>query len=86
MLEATVVIVNPKGIHIRPSSLIAECARKSSSEVRLKKGSQNVNAKNVLEVMQLVAMPGDNVTISISDDAAEDLMRELKGIFAIVYD
>ncbi len=66
------VILNPEGLHARPTAVLANSAKRFTAEIRLVKGDREANAKSVVAVMGLDVKRHDRVRI-IADglDAAE---------------
>jgi len=72
MVERTVVITNPLGIHARPAALIVQCAADYSSDIFLSKGDvSGVNGKSIMGVMMLAAEKGSQVKIVAEGPDAE---------------
>ncbi|MEE3233890.1 MAG: HPr family phosphocarrier protein [Candidatus Latescibacterota bacterium] len=72
MVERTVVITNPLGIHARPAALIVQCAADYSSDIFLSKGDvSGVNGKSIMGVMMLAAEKGSQVKIVAEGTDAE---------------
>ena len=64
MVEKTVVINNPLGLHARPAALVVQAAAKFKSEIFFSKGDiQGVNSKSIMGVMMLAAEQGSEITI-----------------------
>jgi phosphocarrier protein FPr len=67
-----IVIPNPAGLHARPAAVLSDLAQKYDSEIRLKRGDDQVNAKSVVAIMGLGAARGDKVqVIAHGPDSAE---------------
>jgi len=67
-----VLLRNRYGLHARPAALFVELSNRFQSEITVRKGEQEENAKNILAVMTLGAGPGTVLTISaIGPDAQE---------------
>jgi phosphocarrier protein HPr len=73
----TVILTNPTGLHARPAKVFAQEAAGSGATVTLTKGDQSVNARSVLSVLTLDCHEGDEVTISVEGDAADDVLAHL---------
>src|SRR5215207_6923345 len=78
-----VIIPNPEGLHARPAAVLANLAQKYESDVRLKRGDDQANAKSVMAVMGLEVLTGHKVqVIARGPDAAQaadelaDALRE----------
>jgi multiphosphoryl transfer protein len=67
-----VIIPNPEGLHARPAAVLASLAQKYESDVRLKRGDDNANAKSVMAIMGLEVLTGHKVqVIARGPDAAQ---------------
>ena len=71
-LSDPVVVPNTVGLHARPAAALVNAAKAYSSEVRLRRGNRDVNAKSLVSIMSLGVKQGDPVQISaIGPDACE---------------
>jgi len=78
MLERTVVINNPLGIHARPAALVVQAAAKLKSEIFFSKGDiRRVNGKSIMGVMMLAAEQGSEITIEAEGEDAEEAVETL---------
>lgn len=78
VIEKNVTVINPLGVHARPSAMIVQTASKFRAEIWLIKDGNEVNAKSMLGVMTLAAEMGSVVTVR-ADGSDED-----KAVDAIV--
>jgi phosphocarrier protein FPr len=80
--SAAVVIPNPAGLHARPAAVLSDLAQKYDSEIRLKRGDDQCNAKSVVAIMGLGVAQGDKVQVVAhgpdSADAADELATALR--------
>lgn len=63
MVEKTVVITNPEGLHARPAALFVQTAGKFTSNVWIKVGKTKVNAKSIMGLISLAVAQGTEVVI-----------------------
>src|SRR5215218_1455192 len=77
-----VIIPNPEGLHARPAAVLANLAQKYESDVRLKRGDDQANAKSVMAIMGLEVMTGHKVQVIAhgpdTAQAAEELAEALR--------
>ena len=67
-----VVIPNPAGLHARPAAVLSNLAQKYESDVRLKRGDEQANAKSVMAIMGMEVAKGHKVqVIAHGPDAAQ---------------
>ncbi|MCS7236959.1 MAG: HPr family phosphocarrier protein [Thermoguttaceae bacterium] len=75
MAEASVVrkvrVRAPDGLHMRSAAAIATLVRQRNAEVILHKGEQSANGANVLEILTLAVMEGEELTVEAKGPEAE---------------
>lgn len=59
----TLVIINPTGLHARPSATLASLAKRFEATIELLKGDQRANARSVVALMALEVNRGDKVQL-----------------------
>jgi phosphocarrier protein len=72
MVEKTIEITNPTGLHARPAALFVQTAGKFTSNIWIKAGQKKVNAKSIMGLISLAISNGTEITI-IADGEDEDL-------------
>lgn len=78
MPQRTVTIGSSVGLHARPAKLFTQAAAASGATVRLAKGDgPAVDGASILRVMALGAKHGEDVTLSVEGDRAEEVLDEL---------
>lgn len=78
--QITLKITHPVGLHARPASIFVKTAKNFSADILVSYGGREVNAKSILNILQLGAGQGAEITISAkgSDrDAALQALTEL---------
>ena len=74
---AKVVIGNSLGLHARPAMSFVDTANRFAADVRVKKGSQSVDGKSIMQMMMLAATQGTQLRIEAEGDDAEDAIAAL---------
>ncbi|MEM8944085.1 MAG: HPr family phosphocarrier protein [Planctomycetota bacterium] len=77
VVEKTVVISNPQGLHARPAELFARLALQFESEIEVIRESHRVDAKSILHVLTLGAAQGTELTLLAQGDDAEAALEAL---------
>jgi len=72
MVEKTIEITNPSGLHARPAALFVQTAGKFTSNIWIKVGDKKVNAKSIMGLISLAVSRGTEITI-IADGEDEEL-------------
>src|SRR5215218_6576968 len=77
-----VIIPNPEGLHARPAAVLSNFAQKYESDVRLKRGDDQANAKSVMALLGLEVLKGHKVQVIAhgpdAAQAAEELAEVLR--------
>jgi phosphocarrier protein len=84
MVSFSRTVKDEHGIHARPAGVLVNCAKKFSSEITVKKGEKESNAKRLLSVMGLGAKHGETLEFIIDGndekEAAEEIIQALADI------
>ncbi len=80
-LRRTFKVVNVQGLHARPCHSIVSTVLGSQSEVRIRSGSREVNAKSILELMTLNAGLGTELEVRAWGNDAALLLARLEELF-----
>lgn len=80
MIENTVTIKNPSGLHLRPAGLLCQEAMKFTSLITFKYGKDNsgtANAKSILSVLGACVRCGDKITLICDGEDETEAMSAL---------
>lgn len=72
-----IAIANTLGLHARPAAVLVNLAKKYKSDLRLKRGSDQANAKSVVSIMSMQVAQGDNVLLTAQGADAAAAIAEL---------
>ena len=83
MLEATVKIINPLGLHARAAAQLVRLAGKFKSRIKLVRIDNQVmaDAKSILSVLTLAAAYGTELNLSVE---GEDEVEALNSVEEII--
>ncbi|BAH46816.1 MULTISPECIES: HPr family phosphocarrier protein [Brevibacillus] len=85
MLTKTFTIQNPTGLHARPATLFVQKATSFPCEVNVIKGTKKINGKSIMGLMTLGAKLGEQITLEITGEQAEQAMEELGKLLMSVH-
>ncbi len=77
MAERETTVGPQEGLHARPAAQFVKTAKQFSSEVVVKKGDKEANAKSSLKIMTLGARKGDTIVIQAEGDDAQEAVDAL---------
>lgn len=80
MPSIELTIANEVGLHARPAALFVQEASKFKSEVSVRNGEQEVNAKSILGVLMLGADQGCVITVTAEGEDAEAALEAIKAL------
>jgi phosphocarrier protein HPr len=81
LVERQIEVVNKLGLHARPAAMLVSTAGKFKSEISLKKGEVEANAKSILGVMMLAAEVGSIVTVKAQGEDEEQAAQAIAQLF-----
>ena len=77
LVSPPIVVPNVSGLHARPAAVVAQRAKRFVADVRLRRGTEGVNARSVVAIMGLAINRGDRVHVEASGADAAEAIREL---------
>lgn len=83
MLEGTVQIVNPLGLHARAAAQLVKLAGNFKSRIIISRTDSGVfaDAKSILSVLTLAASIGTQLGLSVEGDDAADAYDAVRSLF-----
>lgn len=83
----TVRIASARGLHARPAKLFVETAKASSASVTVTKdGGKAANGASILAVIALGLNAGDEITVTVDGENAEETLDALVTILETDHD
>jgi len=80
-LSKKLVVPNELGLHARPASLLVRLTQQFRSEITIRKGSEEVNGKSVIEVLMLASEKGQELTFTARGDDAAEALAAIEELF-----
>lgn len=77
MIERTVTIPNPLGLHARPAAQFVKLAARYQSMIELSRDGTAVNGKSIMGVMMLAAEQGASVVVRADGSDEADAVAAL---------
>lgn len=72
-----------EGLHARPASQLVRVCQNAKSDIKIIKGTTEVNPKSILGILTLGAGHNDNLTIEVSGEDEEKVVQNLKEFFEV---
>jgi phosphocarrier protein len=70
VIERSIEIKNKLGLHARAAAKLVHCAARFKSELKLRKGDEEVDGKSILGILLLAA--GRGSTVIVKADGADE--------------
>ena len=80
MVQATVVVVNRLGLHLRAAALLVKKASEFQSEIEIRRDDIVVDAKSIMAVLGLEASMGVELEITARGPDEEEALRQVVGL------
>ena len=77
MVERTVGILNPLGLHARAAARFVRTASRFSSKVTVSKEGTTIDGKSILGILFLAATSGSELTIAASGEDEQEAVEAL---------
>jgi phosphocarrier protein len=81
-IDREIQVINKLGLHARASAQLVKLATTYRSDVRLVRGNQSVDGKNIMGVMMLAAACGTQITVSAIGDDADEVVDKISTLFS----
>ena len=81
MQKVKIKITNELGLHLRPSSKLAQLASKYPCEIWISNDKKRINAKSVLGITMLAAAKGSQVQIECEGIEEEKAVHKIIELF-----
>jgi len=80
VIERNIEIKNKLGLHARAAAKLVHIAARYKSDIKIRKGDEEVDGKSILGILLLAAGRGSTITVRANGDdeaAAVDAIQEL---------
>lgn len=75
------VITDRAGIHARPAGTVVKTAQKYASDILIKKGDKEADAKKLMQLMALGVKYGEEIIVDVSGKDEEEACLAVKRVF-----
>ena len=79
---ATLRIVNRLGLHARAAAKLVRLASRFESEIVLRAGPQEADAKSIMSVLMLAGTEGTELEVQIRGEDAESALESIRALIA----
>jgi phosphocarrier protein len=80
MHETTLTVRHPEGLHARPAALFVKTANKFNSDIQVRYGEREADAKSILSILTLGAAMNATINIRANGDDSEQALEALSNL------
>jgi len=81
VIKTKIKIINKLGLHARASSKLTELANKFKCDIRLKKDNEEIDPKNMMDILMLAASYQDEVELITNGIDEITASKEIENLF-----
>jgi len=81
MIKKKVTVTNKLGLHLRPCTQIVRASQKYTSTLNIQFNQLDVNAKSMLDLMQLAAEKGSELELVANGADERQLIKDIAKLF-----
>ena len=71
-------IINKLGLHARAAAKLVHIAARFQSDIKVKKGTEEVDAKSILGILLLAAGKGTTITVTASGEDEKEAIASIE--------
>ena len=86
VVSKDIEIINRLGLHARAAAKLVHTAARFSSDVKVKKGGEEVDGKSILGILLLAAGKGSLVTISANGQDEQEALQSIEKLICARFD
>jgi len=82
MIQTTVPVINKLGLHARAASKLVKLTAGYNSDIKLRAGEQEVDAKSIMGILMLAATQGTNLVMVVDGQDEQQAAEAVNALFA----
>ena len=86
MVEREVEIKNKLGLHARAAAKLVHIAARFKSDIKIRKGDEEVDVKSILGILLLAAGRGSTITIKADGEDERDALDAIEKLIDAKFD
>ncbi|CRI32533.1 Phosphocarrier protein HPr [Chlamydia pneumoniae] len=81
-LQATCIVKNAAGIHVRPAGVIVRLFDGEPCDVHFTYAGKTINAKSIMSILMLGAPQGGEILVTIRSKEAHRILQKIQDAFS----
>lgn len=86
MISREILIQNKLGLHARAAAKLVQTAAKFRSDIKVRKGAEEVDAKSILGILLLAAARGVTLTVTATGEDEEQALSAIEDLINRKFD
>jgi len=86
VIEHDVEIKNKLGLHARAAAKLVHTAARFRSDIKIRKGDEEVDGKSILGILLLAAARGTTITIKANGDDEAEAVQAIEALIDAKFD
>ena len=86
MISKDIEIVNKLGLHARAAAKLVHTAARFKSDIKIRKGDEEVDGKSILGILLLAAGRGSVITVRADGEDEADAVEAIEKLVAAKFD
>ena len=86
MIERDIEIKNKLGLHARAAAKLVHTAARFRSDIKIRKGDEEVDGKSILGILLLAAGRGTTITVKASGDDEAEAVEAIEKLIDAKFD
>ncbi len=86
MITRDIEIKNKLGLHARAAAKLVHCAAKFQSDIKIRKGDEEVDAKSILGILLLAAGRGAVITVKADGTDEKEAVNAIEKLIDAKFD
>ena len=86
MIEHEIEIKNKLGLHARAAAKLVHCAARFRSDIKIRKGDEEVDGKSILGILLLAAGRGTMITIKANGEDEAEAVQAIEALIDAKFD
>lgn len=86
MIEHDIEIKNKLGLHARAAAKLVHCAARFRSDIKIRKGDEEVDGKSILGILLLAAGRGTIITIKANGEDEAEAVQAIEALIDAKFD
>jgi len=86
VIEHEIEIKNKLGLHARAAAKLVHCAARFRSDIKIRKGDEEVDGKSILGILLLAAGRGTMITIKANGEDEAEAVQAIEALIDAKFD